>query len=356
MWNLFSSNGSQAEDLAKENKRLSEHLAIILEDYELLKEAHRRVLEQMLPMPALSPHSSEVMSRIEVQLGEIGRQARSLEDSPTSKSLRLLIEGDLHTFVLQCSKERQSLAELKEALRLKQEEIAEQEFDLSHALHELRCRETESTLEQAIQQNVDLMQTIDKLKQDAKHKDTEIAKLALSQPAKDEERFKRALHRLSSEISDLKSRCRFDVFSKQLSSTKEFLTTELQRLSRRAAGVFKEKQKLQERLDTERKSWRDTESSLRSNYEFELEQLRKRVNKTTASCTTQTEHYFEDVDTQQSEMWGADLELDWTPEGPQVSEGKEEKREDTAPVKQTFVKKKPQAGSDDLTSFLSELT
>lgn len=352
MWNLFSSNGSPAEDLAKENKRLSEHLAIILEDYELLKEAHRRVLEQMLPMPSLSPHSSEVLGKIEAQLEDIAMQVRSLEDSPLSHSLRKLIEGDLHTLVLQCSKERQSLTELREALRLKQEEIAEQEFDLSHALHEMRCRETETTLEQAIQQNVTLLQTIDKLNKDVHQRDTEISKLSASHPEKNEERLKRALHRLSSEISELKARCHFDVFNKQLSSTKDFLTTELQRLSRRAAGVFKEKQKLQERLETDRKSWRDTEFSLRSNYEFELEQLRKRVNKPTATCSTQTEHYFEEVDNQQSEMWGADLELDWTPDGPQVAEVKES----VEPQKQTFIRKKPQAGSDDLTSFLSELT
>ncbi len=318
MWSLFASNGN-SDDLAKENQRLAEHLALVLEDYELLKEAHRRVLEQMLPM-----HGASIPSDTKDFEAELNKVAARLGETAEAERLRKVIDADLKPIARECKEERLRLLQLREALRLKQQEIEEQEYDLSHALHELRTRQTESTLEQSIQHTVELSQTIDSLKREITNKDAQIAQLSKQfssgrEVEKDKERIKRAIQRVATEVHELKCRCSFEVFSKQLSATKDFLSSELQRLTRRISGLFKERQKLQERLDAERRTWKETEASIRSKLGFELEQLQKRVNRPVNAASTQTEHYLEEADSQQAQLWGADSDLE-LPELPEETE------------------------------------
>lgn len=309
MWSLFAANGN-SDDLAKENQRLTEHLTLVLEDYELLKEAHRRVLEQMLPVPGTpQPCNSADLE------AELTKVAARLGDTAEAERLKRVIEEELKPVVRECREEKQRLGQLREALRLKQQEIEEQEYDLSRSLHELRTRQTDCVLDQSIQRTVDLNQTIDSLKRDLVGKDAQVAQLSKQfEPGrdaeKDKERTKRAIQRFATEVRELKAKCSFEGFTKQLAATKEFLSTELLRLSRRISGVFKERQKLQERLEIERRTWKETEATIRSKLGFELEQLQKRLNKQTSTASTQTEHYLEEADSQQAQLWGADSDLE----------------------------------------------
>lgn len=309
MWSLFAANGN-SDDLAKENQRLTEHLALVQEDYELLKEAHRRVLEQMLPVPGAAQPC--ISADLEAELTKV---AARLGDTAEAERLRRMVEEELKPVVRECREERLRLAQLRESLRLKQQEIEEQEYDLARSLHELRTRQTDSALDQSIQRTVDLNQTIDSLKRELLGKDAQVAHLSKQlspgrDAEKDKERTKRAIQRLAAEVRELKAKCNFEAFSKQLAATKEYLGSELQRLSRRIAGVFKERQKLQERLEIERRTWKETEATIRSKLGFELDQLQKRLNKQTSAASTQTEHYLEEADSQQAQLWGADSDLE----------------------------------------------
>ena len=312
MWSLFSTPDTTTDDLIKENKRLSEYLTLVQEDYELLKEAHRRVLEQMLPVVG-SVTACE--NGVELVLREIEGK---LGDTEVEETVKRVIETELMPLVRLCAEERQRLLQLQESLRLKQQEIEEQEYDLSRTLHELRTRQNEPSLEVSIQKNTELNQLLDSLKREIRLKDLKITELSsqigitLSNgPEKD--RIRRAIKRLSVEISELKTKCHFEHFSKQLTATKEFLNTELQRLTRRISGVIKERMKLQERLEAERRNWKEIEGNIRSSLGFEIEQLQKRVSRPMASDSTQTEHYLDEADSQQTQLWGADIDLEDLP-------------------------------------------
>jgi hypothetical protein len=159
MWRfLGGSSENKEQQLEDENKELREKLALVIEDYELLKEAHRRIQEQILPV-ASAPvvYDSEIES-LKNKLDFMSRELKVLifasEDissiEQTHDRLVKTYENflnlvDFASKIHSClQKERNELEVLKASLLEKQKEILEQEFETRKMLTELKCKELDT--------------------------------------------------------------------------------------------------------------------------------------------------------------------------------------------------------------------
>lgn len=149
------SSNEREQVLEVENKDLREKLSLVIEDYELLKEAHRRIQEQMLPVSSAPVAYDIEIEGLHDKLDFMSREVKVLifasEDISSIQQahsrcielyenfLTLIDTASKIHFSLQ--KERKELEELKGSLIEKQKEVLEQEYETRKMLTVLKCKE-----------------------------------------------------------------------------------------------------------------------------------------------------------------------------------------------------------------------
>lgn len=116
------------ETIVAENQQLKHQLEALSEDYEILKDAHRRALEQMMPedsskvrdMVYSSPITSEY-SILKESNGKLQKQLRSLS---------AIVKIESAQVYQNISKERIELAKIREQLQKREAEINTREIEL----------------------------------------------------------------------------------------------------------------------------------------------------------------------------------------------------------------------------------